>query len=247
MVSILRVPRVLDLYAAMRYSIWVRFNASNIDRPLSALAIWRLPNLNHGSFTIRDDKTMRRVIIAITGASGVIYGIRALELLRAVEDVETHAIITPSAYRTALAEVDYQPEQIRELADHLYNHKDIGAAISSGSFQTNGMLVAPCSIKTLSAIANCFNEELTARAADVCLKERRRVVLMLRETPFHAGHIKLMDQATHSGAIIMPPVPGFYARPKSLDDIINQSVGRALDLLDIELPDVKRWTGSGVK
>jgi 4-hydroxy-3-polyprenylbenzoate decarboxylase len=189
---------------------------------------------------------MRRVIIAITGASGVIYGIRALELLRAVDDVETHAIITPSAFRTALAEVDYEPDQIKALADHLYNHKDIGAAISSGSFHTNGMLVAPCSIKTLSAIANCYNEELTARAADVCLKERRRVVLMLRETPFHAGHIRLMDQATQSGAIIMPPVPGFYAQPQTLDDVVNQSVGRALDLLDIQLPTVKRWMGSGV-
>ena len=191
-------------------------------------------------------KRMRRVIIAITGASGVIYGIRALELLRQIDDVESHAIITPSAYRTALAEVEYTPDQIKLLADQLYNHKDIGAAISSGSFQTNGMLVAPCSIKTLSAIANCFNEELTARAADVCLKERRRVVLMLRETPFHAGHIKLMDQATQAGAIVMPPVPGFYTRPKTLDDIIDQTVGRALDLLDIHLPNVKRWTGSGV-
>ena len=189
---------------------------------------------------------MRRVIIAITGASGVIYGIRALELLRQIDDVESHAIITPSAYRTALAEVDYTPDQIKLLADQLYNHKDIGAAISSGSFRTNGMLVAPCSIKTLSAIANCFNEELTARAADVCLKERRRVVLMLRETPFHAGHIRLMDQATQAGAIIMPPVPGFYTRPKTLSDIIDQTVGRALDLLDIHLPAVKRWTGSGV-
>ena len=189
---------------------------------------------------------MRRVIIAITGASGVIYGIRALELLRQIDDVESHAIITPSAYRTALAEVDYTPDQIKLLADQLYNHKDIGAAISSGSFQTNGMLVAPCSIKTLSAIANCLNEELTARAADVCLKERRRVVLMLRETPLHAGHIRLMDQATQAGAIVMPPVPGFYTRPKTLDDIIDQTVGRALDLLDIHLPAVKRWTGSGV-
>jgi len=189
---------------------------------------------------------MRRIIIALTGASGVIYGIRALEMLRAVDDVETHAIITPSATRTALAETDYSAEQIRDLADHVYNHKDIGASISSGSFQTAGMLVAPCSIKTLSAIANCYNGELTARAADVCLKERRRVVLMLRETPFHAGHIRLMDQATQNGAIIMPPVPGFYTRPQTLEDIINQSVGRALDLFDIELSVVKRWTGSGV-
>ena len=189
---------------------------------------------------------MQRVIIAITGASGVIYGIRALELLRDVKNVETHAIITPSAFRTALAEVDYEPDQIRDLADHLYNHKDVGAAISSGSFHTNGMLVAPCSIKTLSTIANCFSEELTARAADVCMKERRRLVLMLRETPLHSSHIRLIDQATQSGAIIMPPVPGFYSRPKTIDDIINQTVGRALDLLDIPLPIVKRWNGTSV-
>ena len=190
---------------------------------------------------------MRRLIVAITGASGVIYGIRALEHLRQIEDVETHVIVTPSAYRTAMAEVDYTPEQIKTLADHLYNHKDIGAAISSGSFRTSGMIVAPCSIKTLSAIANSFNAELIARTADVCMKERRRVVLMLRETPFHAGHIRLMDQATQSGAIIMPPVPGFYTRPQTLDDVIDQSVGRALNLLDINLPSVKSWTGSGVE
>ena len=171
---------------------------------------------------------MRRLIVAISGASGVIYGIRTLERLRQIADVESHVIITPSAYRTALAEVDYSPDEIKALADHLYNHKDIGAAISSGSFQTDGMIVAPCSIKTLSAIANCFNAELIARSADVCLKERRRVVLLLRETPFHAGHIRLMDQATQSGAIIMPPVPGLYTRPQTVDDIIDQSVGRAL-------------------
>ena len=187
---------------------------------------------------------MRRLIVAITGASGVIYGIRTLERLRQIADVRSHVIITPSAYRTALAEVDYSPDEIKALADHLYNHKDIGAAISSGSFQTDGMIVAPCSIKTLSAIANCFNAELIARSADVCLKERRRVVLLLRETPFHAGHIRLMDQATQSGAIIMPPVPGLYTRPQTVDDIIDQSVGRALDLLGIHSPTVKRWTGS---
>ena len=190
---------------------------------------------------------MRRLIVAISGASGVIYGIRTLERLRQIADVRSHVIITPSAYRTALAEVDYSPEEIKALADHLYNHKDIGAAISSGSFQTDGMIVAPCSIKTLSAIANCFNAELIARSADVCLKERRRVVLLLRETPFHAGHIRLMDQATQSGAIIMPPVPGLYTRPQTVDDIIDQSVGRALVLLGILLPTVKRWTGSGVE
>ncbi|WP_029006516.1 UbiX family flavin prenyltransferase [Azorhizobium doebereinerae] len=186
---------------------------------------------------------MKRLIVAITGASGAIYGIRALQLLREVPEVETHVILTPSGLRTIVEETDFKPDDVRALADTLYNPKDIGAALSSGSFQTVGMLVAPCSIKTLSGIANCYNDELTVRAADVCLKERRRVVLLLRETPLHAGHIDLMAQATRNGAVIMPPVPAFYHRPKSLDDIINQTVARALDLFDIPLPIVKRWTG----
>lgn len=185
---------------------------------------------------------MKRVIIAITGASGVIYGIRALQLLRDVPDIETHAIISPSALRTALSEVDMDPDEIRSYADVIYNYRDIGAAVSSGSFRTAGMLVAPCSIKTLSGIANSYNDELIVRAADVCLKERRRVVLMLRETPLHAGHINLMQQATQNGAIIMPPVPAFYSRPQSIDEMVTQTTGRALDLLDIHLPVVKRWT-----
>jgi 4-hydroxy-3-polyprenylbenzoate decarboxylase len=185
---------------------------------------------------------MKRVIIAITGASGVIYGIRALQLLRDVPDIETHAIISPSALRTALSEVDMDPDEIRSYADVVYNYRDIGAAVSSGSFRTAGMLVAPCSIKTLSGIANSYNDELIVRAADVCLKERRRVVLMLRETPLHAGHINLMQQATQNGAIIMPPVPAFYSHPQSIDEMVTQTTGRALDLLDIHLPVVKRWT-----
>jgi 4-hydroxy-3-polyprenylbenzoate decarboxylase len=184
---------------------------------------------------------MRRIIIAITGASGVVYGVRALQLLREVEDIETHAVISPSAFRTAVDEIDMSAEEIKGLADVLYNYKDIGAAISSGSFRTAGMLVAPCSVKTLSGIANCYNDELIVRAADVCLKERRRVVLLFRETPLHAGHIALMDQATRNGAIVMPPVPAFYSKPKTLDDMVTQTVGRALDLFDIHLPMVKRW------
>ena len=184
---------------------------------------------------------MRRIIIAITGASGVVYGVRALQLLREVEDIETHAVISPSAFRTAVDEIDISAEEIKGLADVLYNYKDIGAAISSGSFRTAGMLVAPCSVKTLSGIANCYNDELIVRAADVCLKERRRVVLLFRETPLHAGHIALMDQATRNGAIVMPPVPAFYSKPKTLDDMVTQTVGRALDLFDIHLPMVKRW------
>ncbi|AUG55795.1 UbiX family flavin prenyltransferase [Thalassospira marina] len=188
---------------------------------------------------------MKRVIIAITGASGVIYGVRALQLLRDVADIETHAVISPSALRTARAELDMDADEIRSYADVIYNYRDIGAAISSGSFQTAGMLVAPCSIKTLSGIANCYNDELIVRAADVCLKERRRVVLLLRETPYHAGHINLMAQATQNGAIIMPPVPAFYSRPQSIDEMVTQTTGRALDLLGIHLPVVKRWTENG--
>lgn len=184
---------------------------------------------------------MRRIIIAITGASGVVYGVRALQLLRGVAGIETHAVVSPSARRTAAAELDLTADEICSLGDRVYSYKDIGAAISSGSFRTCGMLVAPCSVKTLSGIANCYNEDLIVRAADVCLKERRRVVLLFRETPLHAGHIALMQQATQNGAILKPPVPAFYTKPASLDDMINQTVGRALDLLDINLPVVKRW------
>jgi 4-hydroxy-3-polyprenylbenzoate decarboxylase len=187
---------------------------------------------------------MKRLIIAITGASGVIYGIRALEVLRKVADIETHLILSPSGARTIVEETDHSVEHVRKLADHQYNYKDIGAAVSSGSFKTEGMLIAPCSAKTLSGIANCYNDELVVRAADVCLKERRRVVLLFRETPLHAGHIALMDQATRNGAIVMPPVPAFYSRPQSVDELVTQTVGRALDLFGIDAHIVKRWTES---
>jgi flavin prenyltransferase len=189
---------------------------------------------------------VKRIIVAITGASGAIYGIRALELLKAVPDVETHVILTSSAQRTISHETDYRPDDVRGLADHHYHPRDIGAAVSSGSFVTTGMLVAPCSVKTLSGIANCYNDELVVRAADVCLKERRRLVLMLRETPLHAGHIDLMARATASGAIIMPPVPAFYALPSSLAEVVDQTVSRALEVLDIVIPGIKRWDGSSV-
>jgi 4-hydroxy-3-polyprenylbenzoate decarboxylase len=186
---------------------------------------------------------MQRLIVAITGASGAIYGIRALEILRAVADVETHVILTPAALRTITEETEFRIDDVRELADRLYDYRDIGAAISSGSYKTLGMLVAPCSVRALSGIANCHDSELTVRAADVCLKERRRVVLLFRETPLHAGHIALMDQATRNGAIIMPPVPAFYHRPQTIGDIVDQTVGRALDLFGIETQVVKRWSG----
>ncbi|MGV8854680.1 MAG: UbiX family flavin prenyltransferase [Devosia sp.] len=184
----------------------------------------------------------RRMIIAITGASGACYGVRALEMLRELKTVETHLIISPAALRTAQEEgVDHSADEIRDLADVCHQHKDIGASVASGSFKCDGMLVAPCSIKTLSGIANSYSNDLVTRAADVCLKERRRLVLMVRETPLHAGHIALMDQATRSGAIIMPPVPSFYTRPLTIDDLVSQTVGRALDLFDFDHPRVRRW------
>jgi flavin prenyltransferase len=183
----------------------------------------------------------KRLIVALSGASGVIYGVRTLQVLRPIEDIETHVVMSPSAVRTLLEETDYTADDVREMADRVYSYKDIGASISSGSFKALGMLVAPCSAKTLAGIAMSYNDELIVRAADVCLKERRRVVLLFRETPLHAGHMKLMDQATANGAIIMPPVPAFYHRPQTLDDIINQTVGRALDLFDIDPQIVKRW------
>lgn len=188
----------------------------------------------------------RRMIVAITGASGACYGVRALEMLRDIEGVETHLIISNAGLRTAIEEgVGKSAEEIRALADICYPHKDIGAAVASGSFKCEGMLVAPCSIKTLSGIAHCYSNDLITRAADVCLKERRRLVLMVRETPLHAGHIALMETATRSGAIIMPPVPSFYTRPATIDEMVSQTVGRALDLFDFDHPSVRRWKEGG--
>ncbi len=184
----------------------------------------------------------RRLIVAITGASGVIYGVRALQILHRLNAFEIHLVISPSAVRTLVEETDYTVDDVRALASVVHSHKDIGASIASGSFRTEGMLVAPCSVKTLSGIAHCYADDLVVRAADVCLKERRRLVLMFRETPLHAGHVAIIDQATRNGAIVMPPVPGFYSRPKTVDDIIDQSVGRALDLFGIDAGVVARWT-----
>ena len=183
----------------------------------------------------------KRLIIAITGASGAIYGIRALQALQAADDIETHLVISPSAQYTIAEETDMAVEDIKELADQVHSFKDIGASLSSGSYQTLGMLIAPCSVKTLSGIANCYDDNLIVRAADVCLKERRTVVALLRETPFHLGHIKIMEQATLNGAIVMPPVPAFYHRPTTIDGIVNQTVGRALDLFDLDVNLVERW------
>ena len=183
----------------------------------------------------------QRIIIGITGASGPIFGIRALEVLQDVPNVETHLIFSPAAAQTIAAETNLSLDDVRGYADVVHSFKDIAASISSGSFQTLGMLVAPCSIKTLSCIVNCLTDTLIARAADVCLKERRKVVLMVRETPLHLGHLDLMSRATQYGAVMMPPMPAFYHRPQTVDDIVDQTVGRALDQFGIDTDIVHRW------
>ena len=186
---------------------------------------------------------MRKLIIGISGASGAVYGIRALQVLRDIPDIEIHLVLSPSAKRTILEETDWDAPAVEALADVAHSHRDIGAAVASGSFQTIGMLVAPCSIKSLSGIVNSYSDNLLTRAADVCLKERRRLVLLVREAPLHLGHLKLMVQAAEIGAIIVPPVPAFYNFPKTLDDIINHTVGRVLDLFHLDVEIVKRWQG----
>jgi len=183
------------------------------------------------------------VVVAITGASGSIYGIKALEFLKNMQNVETHLVITASAKSTLSIETDYSSSEIEKLADHVHGSRDIGASIASGSFQTRGMIVAPCSIKSLSAIANSFGADLVSRAADVTLKERRPLVLMVRETPFHLGHLRLMTKATEMGAVIYPPIPAFYNQPDSIKDLVDHSVGRALEHLGFEIPNLKRWDG----
>lgn len=184
---------------------------------------------------------MRRLIIGISGASGAIYGIRALEALSTVPDVETHLVMSGSARRTIADETDWKPSAVEALADVVYPHGDIGAAIASGSYITAGMIVAPCSIKTLSEIANSHNDNLLARAADVCLKERRTLVLIVREAPLHLGHLELMTRAARYGAVMLPPMPAFYNRPKTVDDIVNHTVGKALDQFGIPHALMKRW------
>ena len=184
----------------------------------------------------------KRLIVAITGASGTIYGVRLLEALRDL-DVESHLVMSDSAKLTMAAETDYKPAQIEAMADYVHSEKNIGASISSGSFISMGMVIAPCSIRTLSEIASGVTSSLVSRAADVVLKERRRLVLLVRETPLHAGHLRSMAQVTECGAIVMPPVPAFYSRPQTLDDVINHTVGRCLDLFGIENTLLKRWDG----
>ncbi len=187
----------------------------------------------------------RRLIIGISGASGVIYGVRMLEVLKSAPEVETHLILSNAARQTLLQETDYSVKAVLELADTVYAFNDIAAAVSSGSFKTMGMVIIPCSMKTLAGIALSYSDNLILRAADVVLKDRRRLVLVVRETPLHIGHLRHMVRVTEMGGIIAPPLPAFYHRPKTLDDLINQTVNRVLDLLDIDLGyDLfERWRG----
>ena len=182
-----------------------------------------------------------RIIIAISGASGAIFGMEALRLLRELGTHETHLVVSPAGARTIAEETDIPVRDVEALADFRHNFRDIGAPLASGAFKVQGMLVAPCSARTLGAIAVSLGDNLIVRAADVCLKERRRLVLMLRETPLHLGHIELMAKVTSYGAIVMPPVPTFYTRPATIADIVTQTAARALDVLGIEVDALKRW------
>ena len=189
---------------------------------------------------------MKRLIVGLSGASGAIYGVRLLQVLRNVADVETHLVMSQAARQTLSLETDLSLRDVQALADVVHDARDIAASISSGSFKTAGMVILPCSIKTLSGIVNSYTDTLVTRAADVVLKERRPLVLCVRETPLHLGHLRLMTQAAELGAVIMPPVPAFYHRPQSLDDVINQTVNRVLDQFDIDLPEdlFTRWQGA---
>lgn len=188
---------------------------------------------------------MKRIILAITGASGAIYGVRIARMLRDIEGVETHLVISPAARRTILEECEVGVKDVEALADVLHNHADIGAPISSGSFRIHGMIVAPCSVKTMSNIATGNSGDLISRAADVMLKERRPLILAIRETPLHAGHLESMLKLARLGAVMFPPVPAFYHRPKAISDIVDQSVMRMLDQLGIETEAAARWGEPG--
>lgn len=184
-----------------------------------------------------------KLIVGITGATGVIYGIRLLQVLGKIPEVESYLVVSEAAKLTLESESDWTLTQLESLASHVYDNKDIGARISSGSFQTAGMMVIPCSIKTASSIANSFDYNLITRAADVVLKERRKLVLVVRETPLHLGHLKMMASLVERGTVILPPAPAFYHRPKNIDDIVDQTVGKVLDQFQIEHNLFQRWEG----
>ncbi|HTV74932.1 MAG TPA: UbiX family flavin prenyltransferase [Candidatus Acidoferrales bacterium] len=184
---------------------------------------------------------MRRIVVGVTGASGSVYALTALRALRTVPDVEVHLVLSAQAPRTIELETDHSADDLRRLADITYADDDLGAAISSGSFLTDGMIVIPCSMKSASAIAHSFSSNLLVRAADVCLKERRRLVLVVRETPLHLGHLRTLTQLAEIGAVILPPIPGMYARPASVDEIVKHTVGKVLDQFGIDAQLFQRW------
>ena len=184
-----------------------------------------------------------RIIVGINGASGVIYGVRLLQVLSAIKEVETHLIISAAGAQTIEIETEFAADTVRELADYNYDIQDIGACLASGSFLREGMIIAPCSMKTLSALANSYGDNLLTRAADVTLKERRRLLLMVREAPLHLGHLKNMVAVTEMGGIVLPPVPAFYHKPQTIQDIIDHIVGKALDLFNIQHNLFKPWAG----
>ena len=184
-----------------------------------------------------------RLVVGISGSTGAIYGVRLLEVLRSSPDIETHVVISEPAKQTIAFETGYHPQEVLDMATVVYDYRDVGAAISSGSFPTDGMVIAPCSIKTLSSVANSYHDNLLSRAADVALKERRKLVMVVRETPLHRGHLKLMLDVTESGAVILPPMPSFYHLPKTVDDIVNHTVQKVLDQFGIEKGLFQRWTG----
>ncbi|MDZ4729648.1 MAG: UbiX family flavin prenyltransferase [Xanthomonadales bacterium] len=187
---------------------------------------------------------MLRIIVGISGASGAIYGVRLLQVLRGIKQVETHLIVSRAAALTIAYETDFSLPEVKALADVVHSDSNLGASIASGSYRSDGMIIAPCSMKTLSAVAHSSADNLLVRAADVVLKERRLLVLMPRETPLHTGHCKLLYQASKLGAVIAPAMPAFYNKPETVDDIIDQSVGRILDLFGLDTGTVKRWEGS---
>jgi 4-hydroxy-3-polyprenylbenzoate decarboxylase len=186
---------------------------------------------------------VKRVVIAMTGASGALLGVQALRVAREREDIETHLIVSRAGLQTLHHETDMTYGELTELADVVHNRDDLASPLASGSFRTDAMIVAPCSVTTLSAIANSYDANLVVRAADVMLKERRPVVLLFRETPLHLGHIRLMEQVTLSGGIIMPPLPAFYLRPVTVEEVVAQTVGRAFDVAGIPLEGTARWEG----
>ncbi len=186
-----------------------------------------------------------KIVVGINGSSGVIYGIRLLQVLEGIEDLETHLVVTHAAEQTIEIETEYMMGEIRTMANYCYRIDDLTACLASGSFKHDGMIVAPCSMKTLSALAHSYANNLLTRAADVTLKERRRLLLLVRETPLHLGHLKNMVSITQMGGIIMPPIPAFYHKPRTLQDIVDHTIGKALDLFNIEHNLFNRWSGGG--